>query len=312
MKTLLREAFERARHFLLHEARPLESSIFQHRFEGAGIEGVLAALSAFQNSDGGFGRALEPDMRSPSSSPLATAIGLQMLSALGCSAGESLVQRAVAYLQTTYQEETGVWRVAPVDVNSYPHAPWWHDQDRSLERTFDEFRIIPRALVLAGLQHYASLLPASWLNRVTEETVDYIEHVPELGGGGGSDLEYVITLAETRGLPRRWARRLDSRIRQVIPSVVVGDPERWGSYCLSPLRVISTPETIGADLIADPVKMHLDYQIDHQSADGTWDPVWSWAEAYPESWRKALQEWRGHLTLKTLMQLSAFKRIEGI
>ena len=80
MKTLSGRAFERASRFLLEQARPLERALFRQRFEGAGAEGALVALSAFQNEDGGFGRALEPDLRSPSSSALATAIGLQTLS----------------------------------------------------------------------------------------------------------------------------------------------------------------------------------------------------------------------------------------
>lgn len=304
------EAYERARHFLLYHARPLERALFQHRFEDAGTEGALTALSTFQNSDGGFGRALEPDLRSPSSSALATAIGLRMLSVLDCPADEPLVQRAVAYLENAFEEENGTWHVAPKDVNSYPHAPWWHDKEGSLERTFDGFQIIPRALVVAGLYSYSSLLPIEWLERVTEETIEYIESAPELGGGGGSDLEYAITLAETRDLPHRWVQRLENRIREVIPKVVIGDPERWNSYCLTPLRVIRTPESIGADLVADMVQKHLDYQIDHQSAEGTWDPVWSWAGSYPEDWAQARLEWRGHLTLESLTQMKAFGRIE--
>ena len=311
MKTLSHQAFERAYHFLLHQARPLERALFLYRFEGAGTDVVLTALSAFQNTDGGFGRALEPDLRSPSSSALATAIGLQTLKALGCSAGEVPVRRAVAYLLATYQQETGVWRVAPADVNSYPHAPWWHDQDGSLERTFDGFLIIPRALIVAGLQHYAPLVPGDWLESVTEATVRDIESEDELGGGGGSDLQYAITLAETRGLPHHWVQRLESRIRRAIPAAVVGDAAMWDSYWLTPLRAVNTPATLGADLMADQVQLHLDYQIAHQTAEGTWDPTWSWGETYPQAWAQARLEWRGHLTLETLTQLRAFGRLEG-
>ncbi|MDD1772306.1 MAG: hypothetical protein LUQ09_05235 [Methanomassiliicoccales archaeon] len=271
---------------------------------------VLTALNAFQNPDGGFGRALEMDMRSPSSSALATAIGLHTLCDLDRPAEEPMVRRAVAYLLATYQEGAGVWRVAPLDVNSYPHAPWWHDQEGSLERTFDGFRIIPRALVLAGLHHYSSLVPVDLLDRMTEETVECIESEKDLGSGGGSDLEYVIALAETRGLPERWRGRLESRVREVVPVAVVGDPERWNTYCLSPLRIIDTPETLGAELIADKVQIHLNHQIENQSEEGTWDPVWSWAGAYPDDWARARLEWRGHLTLRTLMQLRAFRRME--
>ncbi len=311
MKRLSRKAFGRAREFLLSKARPLERELFRQRFEGAGADGALAALSAFQNEDGGFGRALEPDLRSPGSSALATAIGLRTLVELHCPAAEPLVRRAVAWLLAAHDEETGVWRVAPPDVNAHPHAPWWHDQDGSLERTFDCFHIIPRALIVASLQHYASLVPAGWLEGVTEDTVACIESVPELGGGGGSDLEYAIALVETRGLRPSWVQRLEARIRQVLPVAVVADPSQWGSYCLSPLRVIQTPQTLGVGLIAEAVQAHLDYQIEHQSAEGTWDPVWSWGGAYPESWAQARLEWRGHITLQTLTQLRAFGRISG-
>jgi len=311
MKTLSQAAFERARQFLLQQARPLERALFLQRFEGAGSQDVLAALSAFQNDDGGFGRALEPDLRSPSSSALATAIGLQTLVELDCPAEEPRVRRAVAYLLATHDERTGVWRVAPRDVNAYPHAPWWHDQDGSLERTFDGFLTIPRVLVVAGLQHYAPLVPADWLESVRADTIRDIEADPELGGGGGSDLMYAVVLAETRGLPQPDRQRLVARIRQTIPAAVVGDPARWNTYCLTPLRVIANPRTVGADLIAAQVRMHLDYQIDHQSAEGTWDPVWSWAGTYPEVWAQARLEWRGHLTLETLTQLRAFGRLQG-
>lgn len=91
---------------------------------------------------------------------------------------------------------------------------------------------------------------------------------------------------------------------------VVGDPERWDSYCLTPLRAIRTPETIGADLVADMFQKNLDYQIDHQSPEGTWDPVWSWAGSYPEAWAQARLEWRGHLTFESLTQLKMFGRID--
>ena len=310
MKMLSGEAFERARRFLLQQARPLERALYLHRFEGAGTQDALDALSGFQNPDGGFGRALEMDLRSPSSSALATAIGLRTLCELDRPAEDPMVRQAVTYLLANFQRDTGTWRIAPRDVNSFPHAPWWHDQDGSLERTFDDFRIIPRALVLAGLHHCSSLVPADLLDRATEDAVQRIESDPSLGGGGGSDLEYAIALAETRGLPGHWKARLVSRIRQVVPMAVVGDPGRWDSYCLSPLRIIDSPGTLGADLIADMVQDHLDHQIERQSEEGTWDPNWSWMGTYPDVWPQARSEWRGHLTLRTLTQLRAFDRIE--
>ena len=74
--------------------------------------------------------------------------------------------------------------------------------------------------------------------------------------------------------------------------------------------LISSINTIGANLIWKELQQHLDYQIEHQTPEGCWEPNWSWMGSYPESWEQARQEWCGHLTLQTLKRLEAFGRIE--
>jgi hypothetical protein len=309
MKHLRSEAFERARHFLNTQARPLERALFAHRFEGAPLSGVPVELARFQNQDGGFGHALEPDLRTPSSSALATGIGLRLLAELGCAASHPMVEQAVAYLLSTFDEQARVWRVVPADTHSYPHAPWWHDEDGRLARVFDDFRVIPRALIAGLLHHYSALVPTRWLDAITAETVQYIDNVEVLATGGGSDLEYTVYLAEAENLPPRHAARLKARIQEDLPALVVRDPARWDSYCITPLRAVRSPQSLGAELIQDELQMHLDYQIAHQTLEGTWDPTWTWRGAYPEAWAQARLEWRGHLTLETLTQLRAFGRM---
>lgn len=311
MKKLSQEGFERARQFLIQKARPVERALFKHHFEGAPVEIVFSALADFQNRDGGFGRALEPDLRTPSSSALATAIGLRMLAELRCPSDHPLVYKAVNYVLSTFDQEEGMWRVAPSDSNDHPHAPWWHDENGSLKRLFDGFRIIPRALIVADLHHYSTLIPEGWLNEVAEETVRYIEDAEVLGEGGGSDLEYAISLAQAENLPRRYAKRLKTRIREAIPDVVVRDPEQWDTYCIKPLGITPNPDSLGADLLKEELQIHLDYKITHQTPEGTWDPTWTWGEDYPDVWVEAKREWQGIITLETLTQLEAFGRIQA-
>jgi hypothetical protein len=309
MKHLSREAFERARRFLKTQARPLDRALFEYRFEDGAPEAVLTALSAYQNPDGGFGHALEPDLRTPSSSALATGGGLRILAELDVPAEHAMVRSAVVYLRSTYDPETRVWRVIPVDANDHPHAPWWHDEAGSLSRTFDGFVLIPRAELLASLYHYGSLVPSGWLHDVAEDTVRALEAQEPLGAGGGDDLAYAIELAEAEALPDALKARLVQRIRAALPVVVVRDPAQWSGYCLAPLKVIRSPHTIGADLIADAVAEHLDYTLDGQTDEGTWEPNWTWGEMYPEVWPQAKLEWRGQITLATLTTLRAFGRI---
>ena len=310
LRILSGEAFERARRFLLTEARPLERELYRLEFEGGPEEAVLEALAAFANGDGGLGHGLEPDSRSPSSSPLATAIGLRTLIELGKEPEEALVQGMVRYLRDTWNAQTHVWRPVALDVNSYPHAPWWHDENGSLERTFDGYVLIPRVLILAGLWQYEELVPREWLEDLTQETVNIVASVPLLGEGGGSDLEYAQELAMALYLPEVHRQPLLDKIQADIGRAVVTDPTRWGSYCLTPLRAVREPPTPGAELVEEAVQRHLDYQLEHQSGSGAWEPTWSWGGAYPEDWERARQEWRGVLTLQTLRQMAAFGRLE--
>lgn len=66
MGILSKQAFETARSFLRTRARRLDQAVFEYRFEGGSASAVLDALGEYQNPDGGFGRALEPDLRTPS------------------------------------------------------------------------------------------------------------------------------------------------------------------------------------------------------------------------------------------------------
>ena len=55
--------------FVWRTARLLDRHRFAHLFLDGDRAPVLAALAAYQNPDGGFGNALEPDLRGPASQP---------------------------------------------------------------------------------------------------------------------------------------------------------------------------------------------------------------------------------------------------
>jgi hypothetical protein len=311
MKRLSRDSFDRARQFLKTQARPLDRAMFEHRFEGAPVERVIDELAHFRNDDGGLGHALEPDLRTPTSSALATGIGLRTLKELGCTAEHPMVASAIRFLLETFDPQTKVWRVVPLDANEHPHAGWWHDEDDSLARLFDDFLIIPRAELVGLLHHYADLVPAKWLGEVTEETVAGLETIrDEAFGGGGDALCYALSLVETEAVPQVFKDRLIPRLRSLTLKFVSQDRQEWAGYCAAPLKVAPTPQSLVADILWDGLQAHLDYEIDRQTPEGTWEPTWKWDEFYPDAWEQAKLEWRGHLTLETLTTLQAFGRIE--
>ena len=123
-------AFARARQFLIDHGRPLDLALYRHRFEAPCGHEVVAELKQFQNSDGGFGHALEPDFRLPESSVMGTTIALQIAVNLNLDATHKLVADALTYLEEQFDPALNAWPAVPASVNNHPHAPWWH-QDPS-------------------------------------------------------------------------------------------------------------------------------------------------------------------------------------
>jgi len=309
MLKLAQNQFEKAREFLITQARSLERSLFNHYFEDAPVDLVVAELKKFQNSDGGFGNALEPDMRSPSSSALATEMGMQILAKAEISAEHPIVNAAVAYILSSIHPDTLTWRVAPLDVNDHPHAPWWHDEGGSLKRTFDDYLITPRAGIIAVLHQYAELLPVGWLSKMTYSTLNAIKKMDaEKFSGGGDALVYTRKLAEAPGLAPKDKSWLTEKVQQLADQNVARKPEEWSQYCAPPLKLAPTPVCITSGVLADCLPTHLDYIIEKQHPEGFWDVTWAWSD-YPDDWEIAKGEWRGYLTLETLLSLRAYGRM---
>ena len=58
-----------ASEFMATHARLLDRRRFDVLVHGGAPEGVLAAVDAFRNPDGGYGWGMEPDLRAPRASP---------------------------------------------------------------------------------------------------------------------------------------------------------------------------------------------------------------------------------------------------
>ena len=147
----------RAEEFMWSNARLLERRQFAHLFKGAAAEPVRAALHAYQNEDGGFGNALEPDKRCPDSQPIDQEMALHALDDVGIDA--AVVGRMCDFLATISTAEGGVPFVLPT-VRSAPRAPWWNTED-------DPPASLNPTASIAGLLHKQGFQHA-WLDRATD------------------------------------------------------------------------------------------------------------------------------------------------
>ena len=307
MKKLSRDEFEQAADFLRHGARPLEQALFAHTFEGGGRTAVLAALVPYQNDDGGFGRSLEPDMRAPASSVVATTVALEILRRVDATEETSGLPAALVYLMDNYDAETGRWPIISPGVEDAPHAPWWDFTESAAN--FRGFWANPRASVVGYLWQYRKLVPSPFVEgALRSAATDLLTYSQTMEM---HDLLCYVDLLETEDLPGEMRENMIDKLRRAVARSVVMDPAEWNDYNLKPLTVIRSPQSELAAAVEPAVlDANLDHLIAARDADGTWRPNWSWEFVDADAWAAAEREWRGVLTWRNLETLRAFGRLE--
>lgn len=124
--------YEKAREFIYRNARPLDLARWQYHFENGSKEAVMNALSCYQNDDGGFGHALEPDAWNPNSSPIQTWCATEILREMDITdKSHPLINGILNYLASGRDFEGNFWYNTVKSNNDYPHAPWWHTESDS-------------------------------------------------------------------------------------------------------------------------------------------------------------------------------------
>jgi hypothetical protein len=301
--TLSRARFGAARNFIETSGRPLEVALLRHGLGESSAEAVMVALIAFQNPDGGFGHGLEPDMRSPASTAIATSIGLRLLVRIGAPARHPTVVGAIDWLDGALDRENGVWPIVGRGVELAPHAPWWTWSD-DLSAGWNGFRFNPTAEILAHLYHYRAATPAGVFESAEAGLRRALGEIELLEGA--YDLKCAIRLAGADGLPADLAKPLEALVRR---SVAANDP---ADEHASPFDAAATPSSPFADLVDGRIEAGLTGLIDSQAEDGgwTWNPEWNWGFVDKKAWADAHRDWRGWITRENLETLTAYGRVE--
>jgi len=284
-----KQRLQKAQDFTWRNARLLERYLFTALFSAGGTEPVLAALRAYQNEDGGFGNALEPDKRCPSSQPQDVEFALHILDAIN-ALHDPMVTRACDYLASITTAEGGVPYALP-PVNAYPHADWWTVEDNP-PASLNPTAAIVGLLLKHGVQH-------SWIETASEfcwreiaatsttefhtlmPVITFLEHVPD------------------RTRAEQELQRIDARLSQ--PGIIELDPDAEG-YAQKPLDWAPAPQSFCRRLFDDEtIEKHLTALAKRQQADGGW-PI-SWGTISP-----AVEiEWRGRVTIGALCTLDEYE-----
>lgn len=280
------EAFDQAAEFIWLHARLLERRVFGALFGGAPRDLAVEALHSYQNPDGGFGNALEPDKRCPESQPVDVEVALRVLDRLGATQ-ERYILRACDWLASIATAAGGVPFSLPT-LNGYPHMPWWEAPENP------PASLNPTAAIAGLLHRFGVTHP--WRERATRYCYDAI------AAWEGTEFHTAMPVATflEHAPDRSWAARELDRLMRRLDGTIELDPDaegyvqlphEWAPRPNSPLRPLFDDETM---------RLHLLALRARQRADGGWPISWS-----PPS-RTAEAEWRGVRTVDALVTLRAY------
>lgn len=307
MARLTLEKYLAARRFIYDSGRELERLLFEHEFEGAPAWPVIDALAAYQNDDGGFGHALEPDSTTPASGALATSVALRVLADIGTPASHPTVSATARYLERTLGAEApGVWRIVPREAADAPHAPWWH-QD-GLATGFGGFELNPRADILAQLLRLG-VERAAFRGLLGEVVVSAERHA-----ASGLEMHDLICCARLLDALPATSPEF-GRLRAVLEPAALDAVSQASAtgYGIRAIDIAPTPASALAGALADSVTAELQSLMAQQGDEGAWWPVWDWGDPvgpdggpdYTAAWERSRVAWAGVLTLDALRRLAA-------
>ncbi|MBM7692702.1 hypothetical protein JOC77_002133 [Peribacillus deserti] len=237
---------------------------------------------------------------------MATTVGLQYAKELKLSSEHPLIQRAITYLLNSFDYEKNVWPAVPEAVNLVPHAPWWNFDVEKGHCGVHASWANPNAEITGYLREYSELVPNPFLNFITELALKDLQELPtkmEM-----HDFLCCLRLSET--LQGQQKEAAVKKLRKSAREITGLDENAWQGYGLKPLQIVSSPDSVYADLFKEELPLQLDYEITSLSEEGSWNPNWSWFGQYDEEWKMAEIDWKGHLTVRMLKTLKNFGRIE--
>jgi hypothetical protein len=290
MKQLTPSAICAAERFVWLSGRLIDRHRLAHLLHGGAAAAVVAALRPYQNPDGGFGHALEPDLRAPISQPQQVEVALRVLDEVDAF-DDPMVRQACDYVSGITTPDGGVPVLLP-SARPYPRAPWWETED-------DPPGSLNPTAAIAGLLH-RHRVEHPWLGPATDFCWSRLERLEKTEAYEARAILLFLEHVPDRERAEAVLGRLGALISAQGLATVEPDPE---GDSLSPLDFAPTPGSAGRRLFAgEVVEASLDALVAAQAEDGGWPvpwPVWTPATG---------PEWRAWLTVDALRKLRAYGR----
>ncbi|MEJ3657292.1 hypothetical protein WEH80_30445 [Actinomycetes bacterium KLBMP 9759] len=287
-----------AARFMASHARQLDRRRYAHLIDGGGAAGIVAAVNAYRNADGGYGWGLEPDLRSSSSQPGAALHAFEALADAGVATPEG--PALCDWLATVALPDGGGPFALPID-DPAGCAPFWAGADHTTSSLQITAAVVANAHRLA--RHDPAVAAHPWLARATRYCLDAIRALD--GSPHAIELMFAMHVLDAVHAEHPEADELIAQLGKHIPAdgvlpVAGGKPDE----VLRPLDVAPTPDGPVRALFADDV-----IAADLDRLEAAQEPDGGWTVDFTSYSPAAAQEWRGYATVGAVATLRAHHRL---
>ena len=287
----MKAIFEKGATFIWKNARLLERAIFELNFFSGSPGHVLEILRTYQNDDGGFGHALEPDLRCPDSQPLFVEFALRTMYDCGLREAE-MANKACGFLSRHADFEVGIPLIFP-SSRLYPRAA-------HMDSPYPEQPSMERLTSLVGLVCWQRI-SHPWLSQAIEICIQYITRV---SFNDAHTIMNAFCLVEALSQERN-VDSLFSKLAEDLnkASFFNLDPQAK-TYGLTPLTFAPSPNAYCRRIFTDTqIEHNLTALEAQQELDGGWPIQWEPPSEMPHL------AWRAYKTVMALSTLRAYGRI---
>jgi len=309
-KMIMQEIIQKAKNFIYRNARPLDFARWQYHFENGRAEDVVNVLSHYQNEDGGFGYALEPDFWNPNSSPIATWAATEYLRKIGFQdADHPMIEGILQYLESgaDYDVKHQEWRNTVPTNNDFPHAIWW-----TYGKEDGGYRYNPTACLAGFIIKFAD--PSSKLYEkgaeLVKQAVSFFEaNVPFREEHITSCFIGLYEYCTDAGAGFFDRQAFENLLIKQVNANLCRESEKWFSeYTPRPSRFITSKASPFLAGNEELVKLECKLIRENWQPDGGFPVTWKWRTDYQE-FEVAANWWRSSLLIENMLFLKAFDSI---
>lgn len=265
-KKLSYEKFQQAKSYLMVHGRDIEEALFRFYFENGKPVDVIQVLKKYQGNNGGFRNMGEGHAEIPN--PMDTVMAFQILSEVGATVDDEVVQKGIQYIIESYDDKSQCWHGRPGEKSS-----GWEDN--------------PCAELLGYLYEYRSLVPEKFLKKITEKAIASMSTIHTTKKS--LQLYFLQALCLFR-----LAHRIDepyktmilNQLEDDIEQIIETNPKKWSTmYCAKPYFFATTPDSPLFIPIRNHVIRSLENEIKTQADEGNFILNWDCDEEGARVWK---------------------------